>query len=295
MLSELLCSFFEVARQGSVALAARQLKLSQPTVTSRIRQLEERYQIEFFYRGGARWVLSDAGMRLMPMVERLLQEEANIDFILRNTGGVKQGHLRIGATGPYFISEGIASFHKAYPLIQLSVKFGNSKEMLLALNEYEIDLAVSSKKINDLRLSRVLLAAEPLVLALRRDHPLAKNKDLDIADLSHLHLLFREEGSETQKLTQQMLVQAGIKPLSGSYIANGEAIRQAIMHGLGCSVMSKGEVPDHPLISYLPFRQESPQIYEYLYYLKDRENVPLIATFMQHLQPQARSAELSRA
>ncbi|MBY0444727.1 MAG: LysR family transcriptional regulator [Burkholderiales bacterium] len=56
MLSELLCSFFEVARQGSVALAARQIKLSQPTITSRIRQLEEIYQIELFYRGGARWV-----------------------------------------------------------------------------------------------------------------------------------------------------------------------------------------------------------------------------------------------
>jgi LysR family transcriptional regulator, low CO2-responsive transcriptional regulator len=285
MLSELLCSFFEVARQGSVALAARQIKLSQPTITSRIRQLEEIYQIELFYRGGARWVLSDAGIRLMPMVERLLQEEANIDFTLRNAGGAQQGNLRIGATGPYFISHSIAHFHAAYPQIQLSMQFGNSKEMLKALNEYAIDLTVSSKKIEDARLNCILLAAEPLVLAIRSDHLLAKQKDLDIADLAKVHLLLREEGSETQKLTQQFLQEKGIQPKSSSCIANGEAIRQAIIHGFGASIMSRGEVPHHPALCALPFRQTSPLIYEYLYYLKDREKVPLIAAFLRHIEP----------
>ncbi|MBY0444728.1 MAG: LysR family transcriptional regulator substrate-binding protein, partial [Burkholderiales bacterium] len=138
----------------------------------------------------------------MPMVERLLQEEANIDFTLRNAGGAQQGNLRIGATGPYFISHSIARFHAAHPQIQLSMQFGNSKEMLKALNEYAIDLTVSSKKIEDARLNCILLAAEPLVLAIRSDHLLAKQKDLDVADLAKVHLLLREEGSETQKLTQ---------------------------------------------------------------------------------------------
>ncbi|WP_293935847.1 LysR substrate-binding domain-containing protein [Iodobacter sp.] len=284
MLSELLCAFFAVARQGSVALAARQIQLSQPTITSRIKQLEEQYQIELFYRGGARWILSDAGVRLMPMVERLLQEEANIDFCLRNAGGAQQGHLRIGATGPFFVSQGIARFHAAFPQIQLSMEFGNSKKMLKALNEYEIDLAVSSSKIDDRRLMRVILAAEPLVLAISSQHPLAKRAAVDMAELAGLHLLLREEGSETQVLTQAMLQQAGVTPKSASCIANGEAIRQAIIHGFGASIMSKGEVLDYPAITVLPFTQPSALIYEYLYYLKDRAKVPLIVAFLSHIQ-----------
>ena len=61
MLVAQLKSFFMVARLGSITLAAKQLGLSQPTVTSQIRALEEAYGVELFYRGGRRLALSDAG------------------------------------------------------------------------------------------------------------------------------------------------------------------------------------------------------------------------------------------
>ncbi|MBY0446789.1 MAG: LysR family transcriptional regulator, partial [Burkholderiales bacterium] len=57
------------------------------------------------------------------------------------------------------------------------------------------------------------------------------------------------------------------------------------IHGFGASIMSRGEVPQHPSLCALPFRQTSPLIYEYLYYLKDREKVPLIAAFLRHIEP----------
>ena len=66
MLVNQLKAFFAVARLGSITLAAKQLTLSQPTVTTQIRALEEAYGVELFYRGGRRLALSDAGVRLMP-------------------------------------------------------------------------------------------------------------------------------------------------------------------------------------------------------------------------------------
>ena len=91
MLVAQLKSFFMVARLGSITLAAKQLGLSQPTVTSQIRALEEAYGVELFYRGGRRLTLSDAGVRLMPLVDQLVRQETEIDFFLRNSGDMARG------------------------------------------------------------------------------------------------------------------------------------------------------------------------------------------------------------
>jgi DNA-binding transcriptional LysR family regulator len=98
MLSAELKAFYMVARLGSITQAAKKLGLSQPTVTTQIRSLEGQYAVELFYRGGRRLVLSEEGLRLLPMVKALLQQEADIEFELRNSGQA-QGSLRLPAAG----------------------------------------------------------------------------------------------------------------------------------------------------------------------------------------------------
>ena len=78
---------------------AAQLGVSQPTVTGQLRQLESRYGVELFHRQGRGMRLSDAGHSLMPMVEKLVQQETEIDFRLRDASDLREGNLRIGATG----------------------------------------------------------------------------------------------------------------------------------------------------------------------------------------------------
>ena len=100
MLSSELKAFYMVARLGSITLAAKKLGLSQPTVTTQIRSLESHYGVELFYRGGRRLALSEEGARLLPMVRTLLQQEADIEFFLRNSsqGPVSYTHLRAHET-----------------------------------------------------------------------------------------------------------------------------------------------------------------------------------------------------
>lgn len=157
MLGDLLMSFFEVARQGSVTAAAKRLRLSQPTVTGRIRQLEETYGVELFHRRGSRLDLSDLGVSLMPIVERLAQQEGDVDFLLRNAGDLRTGNLRVGATGPYYILPSVAAFRSRHPTVEITIELGNSQQMLEALSEVRLDLAVSSHAVDDDRLSRVTL------------------------------------------------------------------------------------------------------------------------------------------
>ena len=129
-------SFFMVARLGSITLAAKHLGLSQPTVTTQIRALEEHYGIELFRRQGGRLVVSDDGVRLLPMVEALMQQESNVEFALRNAGDVNQGQLRLGTTAPYYILDIVKRFQDRYPRVDVVITMGNSRQTGEALREF---------------------------------------------------------------------------------------------------------------------------------------------------------------
>lgn len=285
MLGDLLMTFYEVARQGSITTAARQLRVSQPTVTGRIRQLEELYGVELFHRRASRVDLSDVGVALMPLAEQIMQQESNADFLLRNAGNLRFGNLRIGATGPYYILHSVAAFRQRYPAIDISIQIGNSKQMIEALFEYRIDAAVSSHAIDDDRLFRVTLAADPMVLVVHTVHPLARRPRVEVAELSACHLLVREQGSMTREATEAALLAAGAELPPHTVIGSREAICEAIRHNLGASVMPVGEVPRDPALAIVPFASQAPVIHEYLYCLNGRRDTRLLGALLGCLVP----------
>ncbi|SOY61242.1 putative transcriptional regulator, LysR family [Cupriavidus taiwanensis] len=280
MLGDLLMTFFEVARQGSITMAARQLRVSQPTVTGRIRQLEESYGVELFHRRASRVDLSDVGVALMPVVEQLMQQEGNADYLLRNAGNLRFGNLRIGATGPYYILRAVAAFRQRYPAIDVSLDIGNSQQMLEALFEYRIDAAVSSHPVDDDRLARVRLASDPMVLVVHPDHALARLGQIDLPQLRGCHLLVREHGSMTRKTTETALAACGLELPPHTVIGSREAIYEAIRQGLGASVVPLGEVPRDPLLRVVPFASGAPVLHEYLYCLRSRRQTRLVGAFL---------------
>jgi len=285
MLGDLLMTFFEVARQGSITTAAKQLRVSQPTVTGRIRQLEDLYGVELFHRRASRVDLSDVGVALMPIVEQLVQQEGSADFLLRNAGDLRFGSLRIGATGPYYILRSVAAFRERYPAIEISIDIGNSQQMLDALFEYRIDAAVSSHPVDDPRLARVQLASDPLVVVVPRGHPLARLARVELGELAACHLLMREHGSMTRKATETALAEAGLDLPPHTVIGSREAIYEAIRQGLGASVVPLGEVPDDPALRVVPFASQPPVLHEYLYCLENRRGTRLLGAFLDCLVP----------
>lgn len=283
MLGDLLMTFYEVARQGSITTAARQLRVSQPTVTGRIRQLEDMYGVELFHRRASRVDLSDVGVALMPLAEQILQQENNADYLLRNAGNLRFGNLRIGATGPYYILRSVAEFRQRYPAIEISIEIGNSKQMIDALYEYRIDAAVSSHALDDERLCRVTLAADPMVLVVHPVHPLARRPRVEVAELAACHLLVREHGSMTREATENALRAAGAELPSHTVIGSREAICEAIRHNLGASVMPAGEVPVDPALTVVPFASHAPILHEHLYCLKSRSETRLVGALLDCL------------
>nr|WP_178088403.1 MULTISPECIES: LysR family transcriptional regulator [unclassified Pseudomonas] len=265
--------------------AAKKLGLSQPTVTTQIRQLESQYAVELFYRGGRRLTLTEDGVRLMPMVKALLQQEADIEFFLRNSGQ-GMGALRIAATAPYYILDLVKAFRERLPQIDVSVDIGNSQQVLEALEEYRVDIAVSSQLLEDPRLIRRVLGSDPLVLAVHRNHPLAALDHVPLAALAGHCLLMREQGSTTRRLTEDLLASAGVGVGPLLEIGSRESIREAVLRNIGISIIARQEVPHDPQLRVLTL-ENAPVIHEYLYCLKERKAARLPAAFLGLAQEMA--------
>ncbi len=278
MLCAELKSFHMVARLGSITQAAKKLGLSQPTVTTQIRHLEGQYGVELFYRGGRRLTLSDEGARLLPMVQNLLQQEADIEFFLRNSGQV-QGALRVGATAPYYVLDLVRGFREQFTQCEVTLTIGNSQEVIEALEDYRVDLAASSQLLEDSRLIRVVLGHDPLVLAVHRSHPLAVHNRVPLSALAGHCLLMRETGSSTRVLTENLLREAGIAMGTLLEIGSRESIREAVLRNIGISIIARHEVPDNPQLKVVEL-EGAPLMAEYLYCLKERRHARLPAAFL---------------
>ncbi len=269
-------AFYMVARLGSITEAAKKLGLSQPTVTTQIRHLESQYSVELFYRGGRRLSVSEEGARLLPMVKALLQQEADIEFFLRNSGQV-QGALRIAATAPYYILDLVKAFRERLPQVEVSMEIGNSQQVLEALEEYRVDVAASSQLLDDPRLIRRVLGSDPLVLAVHRN---------PLSALAGHCLLMREPGSTTRQLTEELLRDARVSHGPLLEIGSRESIREAVLRNIGISIIARQEVPHDPQLRVLSI-ENAPQIPEYLYCLKERKSARLPAAFMGLAQEMA--------
>jgi aminoethylphosphonate catabolism LysR family transcriptional regulator len=278
MLCAELKSFHMVAGLGSITQAAKKLGLSQPTVTTQIRNLESQYGVELFYRGGRRLMLSDQGTRLLPLVQQLLQQEADIEFLLRNSGQ-QQGTLRIGATAPYYVLDMLKAFRKQFAQCTVTLEIGNSLQIIEALEEYRVDLAASSQLVEDARLTRLLLGHDPLVLAVHRSHPLAIHDRVAPGALAGHCLLLRESGSTTRALSETLLREARVAVGSLLEIGSRESIREAVLRNLGVSIIARHEVPANPALKVLEL-EGAPLIAEYLYCLKERRHARLPAAFL---------------
>src|SRR5690606_15498514 len=115
-------SFYAVGLTGSFTAAARLLNVSQPTVTTQVKALEDLHGVELFYRHGRGAELTEVGRELFQIVLRIVANQNEATDYLNEMRGLRVGQLRVGAVGPYQVSEILARFTERYPLLDASVK-----------------------------------------------------------------------------------------------------------------------------------------------------------------------------
>ncbi|QHE90456.1 LysR family transcriptional regulator [Pandoraea fibrosis] len=241
-------SFHAVARHGSVTRAAEALHVSQPTMTTQIRALEETYGVELFYRHGRGLTLTPTGKALYAVSLRIFADEAEALGLLKEHGGLRTGELRLGAVGPHHAMEIVAAFQPRYPGMRISMRPGNSEEMIESLLAYRTDVAVLARYYDDARLHVVPYRTHPVVLLVPRSHPFARHRSVKLAALADVPMLMREPGSTTRHALEAALQSAGVTPSVAMEIGSREAIREAVILGLGIAAVSAREhTPDERL------------------------------------------------
>ena len=272
-------AFIAVAQQGSLSAAARSLGLSQPTISSQIATLERQSQIELFHRQGYRMSLTGAGHKLMTLAQKLLALESETEFFLRDSGKLHQGELKIGAVGPFHVIEMVAAYRALHPGMQLSIRMGNSQQVLHDLENYSTDVAVLAGLYERPELVAREYARHSIILFAHVDHPLAQREQIDIAALHNQPLLLRERGSTTRAAMEKALAAASVKPQLNLEIGSREAIREAVARGLGIGAVSEAEfIPD---ARFRPIRiaGDPASTTTYVYCMKERRDSLLVRSF----------------
>jgi aminoethylphosphonate catabolism LysR family transcriptional regulator len=234
-------SFHAVATTGSFTRAAQSLHVSQPTVTTQVAQLEALYNVELFHRHGRRVQLTEIGQRLLHLSRQIFDLEAEALQLLRESGELRSGHLRVAAVGPSHVTQMLVAFHQHYPGVKISVSTGNSKEVMDRLLDYSADIGVLAHLSNDRRFVSVPYRIHPVVIFCSQNHRFARRRSIRTSELAGEKLILRERGSTTRMALESALRQAGVEPEVVMEIGSREIIREAVIQGLGIAAVSEVE------------------------------------------------------
>jgi DNA-binding transcriptional LysR family regulator len=236
-----LAIFRAVAEAGSVSAGAERLLVSQPAVSKQLRQFERALGVVLFDRlpGGMR--MTAAGEVLLTHARRLFAEEVDAQRALEELRGLKRGRLAIGASmtiGVYLLPGLLAAFKQRHPGVELACEIGNTAEVAAALLEGRLDVGLTEGPTEDARLAAKTFLTDRLVAVVPPGSSLAGKKRVSVQRFLREPLVMREAGSGTREVVERAFARAGVEAKAALTLASTEAIKRAVMAGLGVAVVS---------------------------------------------------------
>jgi DNA-binding transcriptional LysR family regulator len=234
--------FLAVARAQSFRRAAETLHLSQPALSQHVAELERALGARLLDRLGRRVALTEAGRILEDHALRVFSTLASARETIGELSGITRGSLLVGASttpGIYLMPALISAFEREFPGVSVDLRIANSQLIEEQVRNNELDLGVVGG--HGLRPGEECLAAgvlDELVLIVPPGHAWARRSRLDPALLAQGRLLTREQGSATRQVTERALLQGGVKVGRTMELGHTEAIKQAVMAGLGVAFVS---------------------------------------------------------
>lgn len=233
-------AFEACARLLSVTLAAKELFVSQPTVSVQLRELAQTLGEPLFESSGRKIRLTQAGELLYRTVRELAGCWQRLESDLAALNGLLRGRLKIAAvtTAEYFVPDLLGPFAMAYPGVEIDLVVENRDRIVSRLTQGDDDLTVMMLPPTELPLEISAFQANPLVVITAASHPKSSER-LTLHALTNERWLMREPGSGTRKVTEQYFTQHNFKPNVAMSLGSNEAIKHAVAAGLGIAVLSK--------------------------------------------------------
>ena len=239
--------------------------VSQPTLSTQIRKLEDELGVPLVERAPRKVMLTPAGRDIAERARRVIAEVEQMKEAARRSQDPEAGTVRLGlfpTLGPYLLPHVVPRIRERFPRLELLLVEEKSDVILAQLREGRLDAGLLALPVHDDQLHAEFLFEEPFVLAVPETHPLAKKESLSLKDLAHERLLLLEDGHCLRDQALDVCALAGTGERSGFQATSLETLRQMVAANVGVTLLPtlavKPPVARSENIHLLGFRDSKP-------------------------------------
>ena len=203
--------FIKVAELHSFSEAARQLNITQSTISQQIRQLEEELNVELLIRDSHKVMVSDIGLAFLPQAKQTLLDAETCIESIHDVQHLNVGELRIGTTPTFstLLRETVQQFIKLYPGIKVNIFLHSVETLMGLLDKQEIDLALSYKSHQVYpSIESHIIFDNRLALIVKSGHPLAARTSVRLADIKQYPIALPAKGMQARSAFDRMTTHA---------------------------------------------------------------------------------------
>lgn len=279
--------FLKVAQAQSVTKAAEQLHLTQPAVSIQLKNFQQQFEIPLTEVVGRSIFITDFGKEIAAAAEIILNEVEAINFKTLAHKGKLAGRLRLSivSTGKYVMPYFLSAFMKQNDGVSLQMDVTNKQKVLESLEMNDIDFSLVSVLPENITIEKMELLQNKLYLVGNAAAGIKGKKNLQQI-FTDLPLIYREPGSGTRHTMERFIKENNLPVSKKMELTSNEAIKQAIIAGLGYSIMPLIGIKNELLngdIKIIPVKGLPIITNWHLIWLKGKKFSPVAAAFLHHL------------
>ncbi len=291
--------FALIFKNRSFSKTSEEFGLTQPTISSHIKNLEEELECNLFDRLGRSIIPTKEAEILYPHVLDIIEKVTDMQNAIKHPGANLAGKISIGAdtvAGVYLLPYLIADFKKTYPEFYFKVNISNSQEIIDNILQSKVFLGLVSTRLNMEQIAYMDFLQDELIVISSPD--LIKKDMITLGELIEFPVVLREEGSGTIKIIEELFESKGISinelKIAG-FFGSTDAVKQAVKEGLGFSFISRIVVNDELKNKILKEVKISEVAITNKFYLaKSKESIlpKTYITFLEHIIYKSQNANL---
>lgn len=280
--------FLKVVKTQSVTKASEELHLTQPAVSIQLKNFQDQFEIPLTEVVGRKIFITDFGREIAEAAENIINQVYAINYKTLAYKGKLTGRLKISvvSTGKYVMPFFLSDFMKQHSGVELIMDVTNKSKVVESLENNEVDFALVSILPTKLNIQKLDLLQNKLYLVGNTKTKFKKSvysKEI----FKELPLIFREKGSGTRQTMESFIEQNSISVLKKMELTSNEAVKQAVLAGLGYSIMPligiKSQLLNNEL-QIIPVKGLPIKTIWSLIWLKEKNHSPACTSFLDYLK-----------
>lgn len=277
-----------VAEQKHFGRAAEACFVSQPTLSTQVKKLEEELGVTLIERTNRQVMLTPVGERIVAQAQRVLREVNYMVHIAEEYKDPYGGDFRLGiipTVAPYLLPKILGPIKKAFPKLRIQLTEGQTAVISRMLREGDLDAVILALPLEEDNFESAMLYTEPFYFAASRHHPKAGRKSVGLDDLDHEQVLLLEDGHCLRDQALEICSSHNAVENTNFRATSIETLRQMVAANVGITLMPQLAITNRSgPVRYVPFKGDQPHRNIGLCWRSSSTRAELLAQFAVVLQ-----------